>query len=138
MQLNALMECGGELNALSTAGYSPLYEAAAAGQEAAAFHLLRAGASLSVSCRSQLTALHAACSASHASPRMVAALLDGGADVEAVSDGLWTPLHSAAASASAAVVQLIVSRCSPESALLSASTRFGHWYVDDESAPTKS
>ncbi len=96
------------VNAWASDGFQPLGLACFFGRRDAASLLLARGGELNTPSRNsmQVTALHAALAGP--APDITAALIEAGADVNAVQQDGATPLHEAAAIGNLALVQLLL------------------------------
>jgi uncharacterized protein len=100
-----------QLAELSGDGWTPLHLAAFFAEEGVAAELLTRGADVHARSTNGTanTPLHAAL-AGRGDEAVVRRLVEAGADVNAPSDGGWTPLHLAASRGSVALVDYLLSR----------------------------
>ncbi|HEX2718499.1 MAG TPA: ankyrin repeat domain-containing protein [Gemmatimonadaceae bacterium] len=97
-----------------TDGWTPLHLAAHYGHASTVEILLHNNAPVDLRSQNQLanTALHAALAGQRPAERAQVArlLVDGGADVNAVQHGGWTPIHQAAANGDRETAELLIAR----------------------------
>ena len=104
--MTALIEAGGDPNARTKNGWTPLHWAVFEGRAEVVPALLEAGADPNVRGKYGNTPLHIA--ASHATAEVVRALLEAGGDPNTQSKGDDTPLHAAARGGTAEVVMALL------------------------------
>ena len=100
-----LLEGGAEINSTDADGSTPLMVAAHNGHTVATRQLLEAGAQPNLADKNGETALHHACSAGD---EVVAALAEGGADLNRTDNDGLTPLMKAAEACETAVVRRLL------------------------------